>query len=121
MRRWQSVSWPFASRERTQGPDQIRNRPHGDIAECPGGGFCAIASADVAPIVFMGACGAGAPAACHAKAWGIVVDNARCLGCLSLQDSDCTTASHSRIQFVPSPDEIAEANAAIAAAYEKGE
>jgi pyruvate-formate lyase-activating enzyme len=34
--------------------------------------------------------------------------NARCLGCLSLQDSDCTTASHSRIAFVPSPEEIAE-------------
>ncbi|MFC1646134.1 radical SAM protein [Candidatus Omnitrophota bacterium] len=34
--------------------------------------------------------------------------NARCLGCLSLQDSDCTTASHSRIKFVPTPEEIAE-------------
>ena len=34
--------------------------------------------------------------------------NARCIGCLSLQDSDCTTASHSRIKFVPTPEEIAE-------------
>jgi pyruvate-formate lyase-activating enzyme len=34
--------------------------------------------------------------------------NARCLGCLSLQDSDCTTASHARIRFVPRPEEIAE-------------
>jgi len=34
--------------------------------------------------------------------------NARCIGCLSLQDSDCTTASHSRIKFVPSFTEIAE-------------
>lgn len=34
--------------------------------------------------------------------------NARCLGCLSLQDSDCSTASHARINFVPSPNEIAE-------------
>jgi pyruvate-formate lyase-activating enzyme len=42
--------------------------------------------------------------------------NAQCLGCLSLQDSDCTTASHSRIQFVPSPDEIAE----VAVSHLKG-
>lgn len=35
--------------------------------------------------------------------------NSRCLGCLSLQDSDCAAASHSRIKFVPSPDEISEA------------
>ncbi|MFH1621554.1 MAG: radical SAM protein [Candidatus Omnitrophota bacterium] len=34
--------------------------------------------------------------------------NARCIGCLSLQDSDCTTASHSRIKFVPSFTEISE-------------
>jgi pyruvate-formate lyase-activating enzyme len=34
--------------------------------------------------------------------------NARCLGCLSLQDSDCTSASHERINFVPTPDEIKE-------------
>lgn len=34
--------------------------------------------------------------------------NARCLGCLSLQDSDCATASHSRIKFVPTSEEIAE-------------
>jgi pyruvate-formate lyase-activating enzyme len=34
--------------------------------------------------------------------------NARCIGCLSLQDSDCAAASHSRIEFVPSPEEIAQ-------------
>lgn len=34
--------------------------------------------------------------------------NARCLGCLSLQDSDCALASHARIKFVPAPEEIAE-------------
>jgi len=42
--------------------------------------------------------------------------NAQCLGCLSLQDSDCTTASHERIKFVPSPDEIAE----VAVSHLKG-
>ncbi|MFC1709988.1 radical SAM protein, partial [Candidatus Omnitrophota bacterium] len=42
--------------------------------------------------------------------------NARCLGCLSLQDSDCTTASHSRIKFVPTPNEIAE----VAVSHLKG-
>jgi pyruvate-formate lyase-activating enzyme len=36
------------------------------------------------------------------------VCNARCLGCLSLQDSDCVTASHERINFVPTPDELKE-------------
>jgi len=36
------------------------------------------------------------------------VCNSRCLGCLSLQDSECSPASHSRIDFVPSPEEIAE-------------
>jgi len=36
------------------------------------------------------------------------VCNARCLGCLSLQDSDCTTASHARINFVPTLQEIKE-------------
>ncbi|MBL7130125.1 MAG: radical SAM protein [Candidatus Omnitrophica bacterium] len=34
--------------------------------------------------------------------------NAQCLGCLSLQDSDCATASHARIKFIPSPEEVAE-------------
>jgi len=34
--------------------------------------------------------------------------NARCLGCLSLQDSDCFVASHARIKFVPTPEEISE-------------
>ncbi len=33
--------------------------------------------------------------------------NARCVGCLSLQEGECP-ASQDRIQFVPSPDEIAE-------------
>jgi len=33
--------------------------------------------------------------------------NSRCLGCLSLQDIDCTS-SHSRIRFVPSAGEVAE-------------
>jgi len=36
------------------------------------------------------------------------VCNARCIGCLSLQDSDCCVASHSRIDFVPTADEIAQ-------------
>lgn len=34
--------------------------------------------------------------------------NARCLGCISFQDSDCFKASHERIRFVPSPEEIAQ-------------
>ncbi len=34
--------------------------------------------------------------------------NARCIGCLSLQEGDCC-ASQDRITFVPSPEEIAEA------------
>ena len=34
--------------------------------------------------------------------------NARCIGCLSLQEGECP-ASQDRIQFVPTPDEIAEA------------
>ncbi|MDD5005308.1 MAG: radical SAM protein [Candidatus Omnitrophica bacterium] len=34
--------------------------------------------------------------------------NANCLGCLSLQDSDCVAASHQRIKFIPTPAEIAE-------------
>lgn len=34
--------------------------------------------------------------------------NSRCLGCLSLQDSDCTIASHQRITFIPSVQEIEE-------------
>jgi len=33
--------------------------------------------------------------------------NARCLGCLSYQESDCTS-SHERISFTPSVDEVAE-------------
>lgn len=33
--------------------------------------------------------------------------NARCVGCLSLQEGECC-ASQDRIQFVPTPDEIAE-------------
>jgi pyruvate-formate lyase-activating enzyme len=34
--------------------------------------------------------------------------NARCIGCLSLQEGECP-ASQDRIQFVPTPEEIAEA------------
>jgi len=34
--------------------------------------------------------------------------NSRCLGCLSFQGSDCAQASHERIGFVPSPEEIFE-------------
>jgi pyruvate-formate lyase-activating enzyme len=34
--------------------------------------------------------------------------NARCIGCLSLQEGECP-ASQDRIQFVPAPEEIAEA------------
>ena len=34
--------------------------------------------------------------------------NSRCLGCLSLQDSDCAVASHQRINFLPKPEEVAE-------------
>lgn len=34
--------------------------------------------------------------------------NARCIGCLSLQEGECP-ASQDRIQFVPNPEEIAEA------------
>ncbi|MDD5618185.1 MAG: radical SAM protein [Candidatus Omnitrophica bacterium] len=36
------------------------------------------------------------------------VCNANCLGCLSFQDSDCALASHQRINFIPTPDEIKE-------------
>lgn len=35
--------------------------------------------------------------------------NARCLGCISHQDSDCPQASHERIQFVSVPEEITQA------------
>jgi pyruvate-formate lyase-activating enzyme len=34
--------------------------------------------------------------------------NARCIGCLSLQEGECP-ASQDRIQFIPTPEEIAEA------------
>ena len=34
--------------------------------------------------------------------------NARCIGCLSLQEGECC-ASQDRITFVPTPEEIAEA------------
>ena len=36
------------------------------------------------------------------------VCNSRCLGCLSFQESDCAVASHERIRFVPTPDEVVE-------------
>lgn len=34
--------------------------------------------------------------------------NARCLGCLSQQESDCALASHQRISFVPTAHEVSE-------------
>lgn len=34
--------------------------------------------------------------------------NSRCLGCISLQPSDCCPSNQERIAFVPTPDEIAE-------------
>jgi len=34
--------------------------------------------------------------------------NSRCLGCISLQPSDCCPSNHDRISFVPSPEEIFE-------------
>lgn len=34
--------------------------------------------------------------------------NSRCLGCISLQPSDCCPANHERISFVPTPEEIVE-------------
>ncbi len=36
------------------------------------------------------------------------VCNARCLGCISLQPSDCCPSNHDRIGFVPTPEEIVE-------------
>ncbi len=34
--------------------------------------------------------------------------NARCLGCISLQESGCCPATQDRISFVPTPDELCE-------------
>jgi pyruvate-formate lyase-activating enzyme len=34
--------------------------------------------------------------------------NSRCLGCISLQPSDCCPSNHDRIGFVPTPEEICE-------------
>jgi len=34
--------------------------------------------------------------------------NSRCLGCISLQPSDCCPSNHERISFVPTPEEICE-------------
>lgn len=34
--------------------------------------------------------------------------NSRCLGCISLQPSDCCPSNHERIQFVPTPEEICQ-------------
>jgi pyruvate-formate lyase-activating enzyme len=34
--------------------------------------------------------------------------NSRCLGCISLQPSDCCPANHERIGFVPTPEEIVD-------------
>lgn len=36
------------------------------------------------------------------------VCNSQCLGCISLQPSDCCPSNHDRISFVPTPKEIAE-------------
>lgn len=36
------------------------------------------------------------------------VCNSRCLGCISLQPSDCCPSNHERIGFVPAPEEIVE-------------
>lgn len=36
------------------------------------------------------------------------VCNSRCLGCISLQPSDCCPSNHERIGFVPTPEEICE-------------
>jgi len=36
------------------------------------------------------------------------VCNSRCLGCISLQPSDCCPSNHDRINFVPTPEEIVE-------------
>jgi len=36
------------------------------------------------------------------------VCNSRCLGCISLQPSDCCPSNHDRISFVPTPEEIVE-------------
>ena len=34
--------------------------------------------------------------------------NSRCLGCISLQPSDCCPANHERIGFVPTPEELCQ-------------
>ncbi len=34
--------------------------------------------------------------------------NSRCLGCISLQPSDCCPSNHERINFVPTPEEIVQ-------------
>lgn len=34
--------------------------------------------------------------------------NSNCLGCISLQPSDCCPSNHDRISFVPTPDELCE-------------
>lgn len=36
------------------------------------------------------------------------VCNSRCLGCISLQPSDCCPSNHERLDFVPTPEEIVE-------------
>ncbi|HEY5973356.1 MAG TPA: radical SAM protein [Geobacteraceae bacterium] len=36
------------------------------------------------------------------------VCNSRCLGCISLQPSDCCPSNHERITFVPTPEEIVQ-------------
>lgn len=36
------------------------------------------------------------------------VCNSACLGCISLQESECCPSNHERIKFVPTPDELCE-------------
>jgi pyruvate-formate lyase-activating enzyme len=36
------------------------------------------------------------------------VCNSACLGCISLQESDCCPSNHDRISFVPTPEELCE-------------
>lgn len=36
------------------------------------------------------------------------VCNSACLGCISLQESDCCPSNHERISFVPTPEELCE-------------
>ncbi|MFN2369475.1 MAG: radical SAM protein, partial [Desulfurivibrionaceae bacterium] len=48
------------------------------------------------------------------------VCNARCLGCISLQPSGCCPATQDRIDFTPTPEEIAEVAAPHLERVERG-